>query len=154
MTAVEALERDAAREEKGVQKDSTTTEAKELEPELQPKEAVAPATEENNRVEEPMPEAKHDTETLQVVKELEAPELVDKTNGTKRRQAPTIDYKQLAGLETRKKRSKEEIQKEKLEKKARSESKAKKNQACSRRNSLRVALYHWSCRPTQAPRAP
>jgi hypothetical protein len=32
----------------------------------------------------------------------------------------------LAGLETRKKRSKEEIQKEKLEKKARSESKAKK----------------------------
>jgi hypothetical protein len=90
------------------------------ESELQTKETVSPATEENNIIEEAMPEARHDIETLQVAKEAE---LVDKPDGKKRRRAPTIDYKQLAGLETRKKCSKEEILREKLDKEARSESK-------------------------------
>ena len=122
MTAVEALERDAAREEKRVQKDSKTTEPSGL----QAKEVVVPETEENNRMEEATPEVRHDIETLQVTNEIEQQLAVNKADGKKRRRAPTIDYKQLAGLETRKKRSKEEILKEKLEKEARSESKAKK----------------------------
>jgi hypothetical protein len=44
----------------------------------------------------------------------------------KRRRASTVNYKQLAGLNTRNRRSKEEIMKEKAEKEDKRESRAKK----------------------------
>jgi hypothetical protein len=46
--------------------------------------------------------------------------------GSKRRRASTVNYKQLAGIGTRTRRTKEEIEKEKTEKERRRESKQQK----------------------------
>jgi hypothetical protein len=109
MTAVEVLERDVAREERGKKPGAVRT--VKARSKLQLKEAGALGLAKDNRMEGAIPEV--------IGPGVEGAELVDQPDGRKRRRAPIIDYKQLAGIETRRKRTKEEIMREKVEKEAR-----------------------------------